>query len=100
MLKKRYLPLHKFPTISFENIKKHSRKKLIMISTSRDFQIGVILFVVFFAALLLIQFATPGLVGNDGYYHIKASYILRTEGLKPDFNWLPLTILNAENYYY
>lgn len=70
-----------------------------MLLTSRDFHIGVILFVVFLAALLLIQFATPGLVGNDGYYHIKAAYILRTEGLKPDFNWLPLTILNAENYY-
>ena len=57
------------------------------------------MFGVFVLALALIQFATPNLVGNDGYYHIKMSYLLRTGSLKPDFSWLPLTVLNSQEYY-
>jgi hypothetical protein len=36
---------------------------------------------------------------NDGYYHIKIAYLMRTEGLKPDFPWLPLTIINPREFY-
>jgi hypothetical protein len=46
-----------------------------------------------------VQFATPGLAGNDGYYHIKVAYEMRQEGLTPEFDALPLTILNADDYY-
>ena len=53
------------------------------------------LFVVF---LTIVQFATPSLAGNDGYYHIKMAYLMRTEGLKPAFDWLPLTVLNAAEF--
>jgi hypothetical protein len=53
------------------------------------------LFVIF---LTLVQYATPDLAGNDGYYHIKMAYLLRTEGLRPAFEWLPLTVLNAEEF--
>jgi hypothetical protein len=60
---------------------------------------GMALFTFFALGLGLIQFATPNLVGNDGYYHIKMAYLLRTEGLKPAFDWLPLTVLNAQEYY-
>jgi hypothetical protein len=60
---------------------------------------GIALFALFALGLGLIQFATPNLVGNDGYYHIKMAYILRTEGLRPAFDWLPLTILNPQEYY-
>ena len=45
-----------------------------------------------------IQFSTPNLVGNDGYYHIKMADLMRTEGLKPYFPWLPLTILNPGEF--
>jgi len=47
----------------------------------------------------LIQWATPGIVGNDGYYHIKMAQMIRQEGLKPTFDALPYTILNAADYY-
>ena len=49
--------------------------------------------------LALVQFSTPDLPDNDGYYHIKLAYLMRTEGLKPDFPWLPLTILNPREFY-
>lgn len=46
-----------------------------------------------------VQWATPGIVGNDGYYHIKMAYLMRQEGLTPAFEALPETILNADDYY-
>jgi hypothetical protein len=55
-------------------------------------------FSLFVAFLAIVQFATPSLAGNDGYYHIKMAYLMRTEGLKPAFDWLPLTILNAAEF--
>jgi hypothetical protein len=55
---------------------------------------GAALFLAFTAFLAAVQFSTPNLAGNDGYYHIKMAYLMRTEGLKPPFTWLPLTILN------
>jgi len=59
---------------------------------------GAGLFALFVAFLTTVQFATPNLAGNDGYYHIKLAYLMRTEGLRPAFDWLPLTILNAEEF--
>lgn len=61
--------------------------------------IPFILFIIFFASMALVQFATPDMPDNDGFYHIKMAWLMRTEGLKPDFQWLPLTILNAEEFY-
>jgi len=49
--------------------------------------------------LAYVQFATPDLTDNDGFYHIKFAEIMRLNGLKPDFPWLPLTILNAREFY-
>jgi hypothetical protein len=60
---------------------------------------GSILLVAFVLFLGLVQFSTPNLPDNDGYYHIKLAEIMRTEGLKPAFPWLPLTILNAREFY-
>jgi hypothetical protein len=60
---------------------------------------GLLLGGVFILVLGLIQFSTPNLPGNDGYYHIKLASIMRSEGLKPAFPWLPLTILNPREYY-
>ena len=60
---------------------------------------AVTLLAFFIALFTAIQFATPGLAGNDGYYHIKMGYLIREEGLKPAFTALPHTILNEEAFY-
>ncbi len=49
--------------------------------------------------MALVQFATPDMPDNDGYYHINMAWLMRTEGLKPDFPWLPLSILNEAEFY-
>lgn len=59
---------------------------------------GLFLLLILLLILSLIQFSTPNLVGNDGYYHIKMAFLMRVEGLKPDFPWLPLTILNPGEF--
>ena len=46
-----------------------------------------------------VQFSTPDMPDNDGFYHIKLASLMRTEGLKPDFPWLPYSILNADEFY-
>ncbi len=58
-----------------------------------------LLFLIFFSVMAIIQFATPDMPDNDGFYHIKLAWLMRTESLKPEFYWLPLTILNAEEFY-
>lgn len=60
---------------------------------------AVILLALFIAIFANIQYATAGLLGNDGYYHIKMGYLIRQQGLKLAFDALPLTILNPEAFY-
>src|SRR5580658_10296499 len=49
--------------------------------------------------MLWIQFAGPAIVGNDAYYHIRWSRILRTSAPHlPPFIWLPLTVLRAPSF--
>lgn len=57
------------------------------------------LFLAFFVGMAAIQFATPDMPDNDGYYHIKLAYLMRVEGLRPPFPYLPLTILNEDEFY-
>lgn len=52
---------------------------------------ALLMFALFFGFMASIQFATPDLPDNDGYYHIKMAAIMREQGLKPDFPWLPLS---------
>ncbi len=59
----------------------------------------VLLFALFFMAMAYVQFSTPDLPDNDGFYHIKMAWLMRTEGLKPAFPWLPLTILDPREFY-
>ena len=61
--------------------------------------LSLLLFLLFFGGMALVQFATPDLPDNDGYYHIKLASLMRTEGLKPDFPWLPFSILNENEFY-
>ena len=57
------------------------------------------LFLLFLLGMALIQFVTPDMPDNDGLYHIKLAWLMRTEGLKPDFPYLPLSILNEREFY-
>ena len=38
---------------------------------------------IFNFVLYLIQFSTPNMVGNDGYYHFKLANLMRVGGFKP-----------------
>src|SRR5688572_25311192 len=59
----------------------------------------ITLFLLFFLGMALIQFVTPDMPDNDGFYHIKLAWLMRTEGLKPAFPYLPLSILNESEFY-
>lgn len=72
------------------------------LSANRSLAIGLsgfALFGLFFAWMAQIQFTSPDLVGNDGYYHIRFAEIMQREGFRPEFPWLPLTILNPREFY-
>jgi hypothetical protein len=60
---------------------------------------AVFLLLIFVTGFAVVQYATPGLAGNDGYYHMKMGYLIRTVGLTPDFPYLPYTILNEAAFY-
>lgn len=65
----------------------------------RTWLVGLGLFGMFAALFGFIQFSIPGLADNDSYYHIKMGWLIHTQGIKPDFIWLPRTILNQTDYY-
>jgi hypothetical protein len=53
------------------------------------------------AVLVGLQLATPNIVGNDSYFHIKYAEVMREAGVRgfpPRFPWLPLTILAPDRY--
>jgi hypothetical protein len=50
------------------------------------------------AVLGIIQFSTPNLVGNDGYFHVKFAQILWERGPFLEFDWLPFSLLNQEDF--
>ena len=76
-------------SLNLENLKAHRSTILT----------GLLLWAAFGLFLALVQFSTPDLPDNDGYYHIKLAYLMRTEGLKPAFPYLPLSILNPREFY-
>jgi hypothetical protein len=61
--------------------------------------VPLLLFLLFLAGMAWIQFASPDMPDNDGFYHIRLAHLMRTEGLKPEFSWLPQSILNQDEYY-
>lgn len=75
------------------------RRRLGAQSSWRTLFTGILLFLVFFALLAQVQFSTHDLASTDDYYHIKFASLMRSEGLKPPFPWLPLTILNSREFY-
>ena len=64
----------------------------------QDLRNGLLLWIVFGLFLAFVQFSSPDLPDNDGFYHIKMAYLMRTEGIKPEFSWLPLSILNQRDF--
>lgn len=50
----------------------------------------------------MVQWSTPSIIGIDGYYHIKISWLMAHQGwriLFPlDFPWLQLTVLNQAEF--
>ncbi len=61
--------------------------------------IPLLLLALFVAGMYFIQFASPNMPDNDGFYHIKLAAVMREQGLTPQFTWLPLSILSAEEFY-
>lgn len=64
---------------------------------SKKEKLIVELIVVFLLAFILfgaVQFSTKGIVGIDGFYHIKYSYIIRTEGFSRDFPYWQYSVFN------
>ena len=59
----------------------------------------LILPLLFLAVMGWIQFASPDLPDNDGFYHIKLAQLMRTQALRPEFKWLPQSILNEDEFY-
>jgi hypothetical protein len=60
---------------------------------------AAMLFAACAAVFSFVQFGTGALADNDGYYHMKMGLLIREQGLKPAFPWLPMSILNAGAFY-
>jgi hypothetical protein len=76
----------------------HQTRQYLLILIGRRL-LPVALFLLFFLSMAFIQFVTPDMPDNDGFYHIKLAWLMRTEGLKPEFPYLPLSILNENEFY-
>lgn len=61
--------------------------------------VGIGLFVFCLAVLLSLSFAVPGFISTDDYYHARAAAeIIQQRRLALEFPWLPMTILNPDQY--
>lgn len=67
----------------------------IALTRRRDWLVALCLIWLVF---LVVQGASPNIFGIDGYYHIKFAWLMRQYGLRLDFPWLPLTILNPRDF--
>lgn len=77
----------------------HITKMIVRTQRWHTIVAGAGLLMLFIVLMTIIQFATPNLVGNDGYFHIKFTQIMREQGLIPVFPWLPLTILSQDLFF-
>lgn len=88
-----------FSTVLSSKVPVNNPRAYLASRRARVLLTAVPLFALFLVLFAAVQFATPGLAGNDGYYHVKMGYLIRQQGLKPVFDVLPHTILNAEAFY-
>ena len=75
------------------------RKRLLSAVNWRLLVEAVVLFLLFVALFSFVQSGTSALVGTDGYYHARMGWLIRDQGLKPAFVWLPMTILSETAFY-
>lgn len=68
-------------------------------TTWRSLAVGLAVLGLSAMMLASVQFASPALADNDGYYHMKMGWLMRQQGLTPDFIWLPLSILGPGRFY-
>nr|HMQ53730.1 hypothetical protein [Anaerolineae bacterium] len=94
--------MESFSTSPSNTVERSVRARSLSLSTRLDWPFvvtGVGLWLIFAGLLATIQIASPNLPGNDDYFHIKIAQIMREEGIRPHFPWLPLTILNDEEFF-
>jgi hypothetical protein len=60
---------------------------------------GASLFALFSTLFAFVQFGTPALADNDGFYHLRMAALMREYGLRVPFTWLPLSILQPNAFY-
>jgi hypothetical protein len=60
---------------------------------------ATLLFTLSAALFAFVQFGTPNLADNDGFYHMRMGALIREQGLRVSFPWLPLTILGPNAFY-
>src|SRR3990172_8452067 len=86
------------PVVEPAGSSENAKTILLKAKTRYDLRIiliGGMLFLIFFLVMAIVQFATPDMPDNDGFYHIRFAEIMRQQGFKPNFPWLPLSVLNA-----
>ena len=80
----------------------NNKLRLLAFVTSADLRLVILsaalLLLVFIVGMAVVQFATPNMPDNDGFYHIRFARLMYEQGLKPEFPWLPLTILNSREF--
>ncbi len=74
-----------------------SRSSLLF--NARTLLSAALLFALFSLLFAFVQFGTPDLADNDGFYHMRMAALIRQYGLRVPFEWLPLTILNQGAFY-
>lgn len=88
-----------FPTIQKSIFYDKARTRQQLEAKAQTILAAFVMFTVCLAGFSIVQYAAPGLAGNDGYYHMKMGYLMRLQGLTPAFPYLPFTILNEAAYY-
>ncbi|HWQ15522.1 MAG TPA: hypothetical protein VNL77_22160 [Roseiflexaceae bacterium] len=76
-----------------------TRERAALVARGRALLAGAALFAAFCALLAFVQYGTPHLADNDGFYHMRMAQLMREQGLTPRFTWLPLTILDEARFY-
>lgn len=89
-------PLQKSPFIATQS---HARLSIAWQYHARTLFAAIALFIVFALLFAVVQFVTPALAGNDGYYHMRMGELMREYGLRVPFVWLPMSIIAPDSFY-